>query len=90
MLPLCIAGRGNQPWEQTMRYRNNLNTFNDVVDLVSSLLKADKDVIAFNLKKHPYPRNVPLMNIRNTVNYLMKRFNNEAIVKAAPIVLYPL
>lgn len=77
-------------FDKHVREGADVNVKSEVIRLVQHLLKSNSEDILTNLKKHPYYRNVPLLQIQDTHKYLSScEFKNDAIMKAVQILLYP-
>ncbi|KAK9744690.1 short chain dehydrogenase [Popillia japonica] len=87
---MCLLEHDNEHYfNYHVRNTKDTNVLNDIITLLKHLLNSDAPDIEYNLKKHPYHLQVPLVNIEKTCKHIQRSFSNNAIIRVAPIVLYP-
>lgn len=87
---ICILEHDNEHYfNNHVRNTKDTNVLNDIIRLLKYLLNSDAPEIEYNLKRHPYHLQVPLVNIEKTCKHMQRSFSNNAIIRVAPILLYP-
>lgn len=87
---MCLLEHDNEHYfNNHVRNTKDTNVLNDIIRLLKYLLNSDAPEIEYNLKRHPYHLQVPLVNIEKTCKHMQRSFSNNAIIRVAPILLYP-
>ncbi|GJQ86720.1 hypothetical protein Trydic_g14790 [Trypoxylus dichotomus] len=87
---LLVAEHDSEPhFNHHVRNTKDMNVLNDILTLLKHMLNTDTPAIEYNLKKHPFYLQIPLVNIEKTCKHVQKSFSNHSIIKVLPILLYP-